>query len=136
MENQNYSFEELAVWQKSRGISNVIFTMVKRFPKSETDRLADAMIKTSRSMGEAIAEGSGRGTSDEKIEFCYKARGSANKLIDQFITAFDCNYIEDITLKKNKNELNACIRLINEYINFLKNASGSESGLKEKILNK
>lgn len=136
MDNQDYSFEDLAVWQKAREIRNVIFHMVKRFPKSERDRLSDAMIKTSRAIGDEIAEGTGRQNSDEMIDFCFRSRGAVNRLINQFTTAMDCNYIEEISFKKNRDELNRCIKLINEYINYLKKGSDKDSGtdLKENIL--
>lgn len=114
------SFEDLEVWKKSREISNVIFKMVKLFPKIENQRLSDKMIRSSRSIGDRIAEGFGTNHREQNITFCRQARGSAAELLNQLITAYDCNYIEEFIFNKNKEEISYCIRMIDGYIKFLR----------------
>ena len=51
------SFESLKVWQKARQIRNEIYQLCKSFPKEETYKLTDQMIRSSKSIGNNIAEG-------------------------------------------------------------------------------
>ncbi len=44
------SFESLKVWQQARNIRNEIFQISRSFPKEETYKLSDQMIRSSRSM--------------------------------------------------------------------------------------
>lgn len=95
MKSEIRSFEDLKVWQLAREIRNEIFELVKRFPKVETYRLSDQMIRSSRSVTDQIAEGYGRYHYQENIQFCRHARGSAYELKNQVINAWDCKYITD-----------------------------------------
>jgi len=88
------SFESLNVWQRARQIRNNIFELCKSFPKEETYKLVDQMIRSSRSIGNNIAEGYGRYHYQENIQFCRQSRGSEYELIDHLITALDCGYIQ------------------------------------------
>jgi four helix bundle protein len=54
------TFETLEVWIKSIGMRNRISELAKGFPKDEKYRLADQMIRASRSVTANIAEGYGR----------------------------------------------------------------------------
>lgn len=69
MDNQSEfkSFESLKVWQKARQIRNEIFELCKSFPRQETYKLTDQMIRSSRSIGNNIAEGYGRYHYQENI---------------------------------------------------------------------
>ena len=53
-------FTDLEVWKKSRLLRNVITDLVKTFPAEEKYRLTDQIIRSSRSIGNNIAEGHGR----------------------------------------------------------------------------
>ncbi|GAB4006956.1 hypothetical protein GCM10028808_09870 [Spirosoma migulaei] len=61
MERENSSgFEELIVWQEARKFRQTIDLLVKSFPGDERYRLADQLIRASRSISANIAEGYGR----------------------------------------------------------------------------
>jgi four helix bundle protein len=120
-----WSFEDLEVWQLSRTIKNNIFKLVKTFPKSEKYRLADQMIRSSRSISDNIAEGYGRFHYQENIQYCRQSRGSAYELINHLITAFDCTYITETELTSHRNQVTRCIKMINGYIAYLQKAKSS-----------
>jgi four helix bundle protein len=54
------AFTDLEVWKKSRVLRNIITELVKSFPTEERYRLTDQIIRSSRSIGNNIAEGHGR----------------------------------------------------------------------------
>ena len=54
------AFTDLEVWQKSRELRIKISELTKSFPAEEKYRLSDQIIRSSRSIGNNIAEGHGR----------------------------------------------------------------------------
>jgi len=49
------SFTDLETWKQARKIRNLISNMVKDFPSDEKFRLADQVIRSSRSIGNNLA---------------------------------------------------------------------------------
>jgi len=64
------NFEDLEIWKQSRVLRNEIAVLVKTFPAEEKYRLADQLIRASRSVTANIAEGYGRFHYQENIQFC------------------------------------------------------------------
>jgi four helix bundle protein len=114
------SFTDLDVWKKAREIRIYISEFVKAFPKEETFRLSDQIIRSSRSVGNNLAEGHGRYNYQDNIRFCVMARGSLSETLDHMLIAFDENIITDEVLESFKNEYEICLKLINGYIQYLK----------------
>lgn len=79
-------FEELIVWEKSRDLKNEIFKLVNNFPPEEKYRLADQVIRSSRSISTQIAEGHGKRTNKDKMKYCMQARGSLSETLNHLIT--------------------------------------------------
>lgn len=120
------SFEDLDVYKKAREFRKEISELVSRFPKEEKYRLSDQMIRASRSVTAQIAEGFGRYHHQENIQFCRIARGSLSEIHDHLNVAIDENLInvdEHSHLIENKEML---MRLINGYINYLRNARNQQ----------
>ena len=113
------SFESLNVWQEARKIRNEIFQLCKSFPKEETYKLTDQMVRSSRSIGNNIAEGYGRYHYQENIQFCRQSRGSAYEVIDHLITALDCEYINKNKYESLREKIIGCIKMTNGYIAYL-----------------
>ena len=119
-EDKHDDFRDLKVWQKSREIRREIWTLCKGFPKEETYRLCDQMIRASRSAAACIAEGYGRFHYQETIQFCRQARGSLYELIDHFDVALECGYMDDEQTGSLISNIKEAIRLLNGYIKYLK----------------
>lgn len=85
------SFTELEVWKQSRKVRNWITELVKKFPGDEKYRLVDQVIRSSRSIGNNLAEGHGRYHYQDNIRFCIMARGSLSETLDHLIVAL-ANY--------------------------------------------
>jgi len=114
------SFEKLIVWQKSRDLKNEIFQLVKSFPPEEKFRLADQLIRSSRSINTQIAEGHGKRTNKDKIKYCMQARGSLSETLNHLIDASDCTYVSAELLRYYRCKIDELERILNGYIKYLK----------------
>lgn len=111
-------FTELEVWIKSRKLANIIYSLSKGFPGSEIHGLTLQIRKAAISVPSNIAEGVGRNTKKDTLQFLYIARGSLFELETQIYLAFDQNFIKDEHLKSSLEEVRHCKRLLNGFINY------------------
>lgn len=114
------SFTELEVWKQSKKIRNFVSALVKQFPGEEKYRLTDQIIRSSRSIGNNIAEGHGRFHYQDNIRFCIMARGSLSETLDHLLIAVDENIVSENDFDAFKLEYDSCLRLLNGYIQYLK----------------
>jgi four helix bundle protein len=124
------SFTDLEVWKKSRILRNNIFNLVKAFPTEEKYRLTDQIIRSSRSVGNNIAEGHGRFHYADAAKFLLNARGSATETIDHLIIALDNNWINNDVFESFKYDCEECMKMINGYTNFLRKQAGIDNPAK------
>jgi four helix bundle protein len=120
------SFEELNCWKKAASIRRRVSALVKTFPSEEKYRLADQMIRSSRSAPAQIAEGFGRFHYQENIQYCRQARGSIFELVDHLITCKEEMFISDDVFNDVRNEIDDCLTLLNGYINYLVKAKSAK----------
>lgn len=78
------------------------------------------MTKSSRSIGNNIAEGHGRFHYADAAKFLLNARGSASGTIDHLYIAMDNNIIVEKVFNSFKEDCEECMKMINGYINFLR----------------
>lgn len=102
MEEKNQSFTELEVWKKARVLKNKLKERADKFPHEEKYRLADQIIRSSRSINANISEGHGRFTYKDQLHFCIQARGSLSETHNHLIDALDCKYISQDQLNYYK----------------------------------
>ncbi len=119
-ENSHKSFTELEAWKKARVLKNEIKELSESFPAEEKYRLTDQIIRSSRGINAAVAEGHGRYTFKDQLHFCIIARGSLSETYNYFIDAFDCKYITEDQLNYFKNKIEEVERLLNGYIAYLR----------------
>jgi four helix bundle protein len=81
------SFMDLIVWQRSVQLSTEIYRLTASFPKSEQFGLVNQMRRASVSIASNIAEGYGRTTRGEYLQFLGYARGSKCELQTQLVIA-------------------------------------------------
>jgi four helix bundle protein len=116
------NFEELEVWKEARSLRIEIAKVVRKFPSEERFRLADQLIRSSRSVCANIAEGFGRFHFQENIQFCRQARGSLLESLDHIICAEDEGFISSDTVKGLRDKIEIVLKLLNGYILYLKKA--------------
>ncbi|MGO4920590.1 four helix bundle protein [Maribacter spongiicola] len=113
-------YTELEVWKESRILVKDIYTMTKSFPKEETYGLTNQLRRCAVSIPSNIAEGCGRRTAADTIQFLHVSRGSLYELETQLFIALDQQYLikEDFDLIAK--QILKCKKLINGFINYYK----------------
>lgn len=85
--NVGASFKELIVWQRAILLTAEIYRLTAAFPQSEQFGLTNQMRRASVSIASNIAEGYGRATKGDYIQFLGHARGSNCELQTQLVIA-------------------------------------------------
>jgi four helix bundle protein len=81
------SFRDLTVWQRAIQLSVAIYQLTCAFPASERFGLTNQLRRASVSVASNIAEGYGRTTRGEYLQFLGHARGSNFELQTQLVIA-------------------------------------------------
>ena len=119
MSYKNYKLEDLGCWQNARQFRNKIFKAAKLFPTLGKS-LQYQIVRAASSISHNIAEGFGRGSFKENMQFCRIARGSLYEVRDQLYTALDYGYINEEKFNILYSQNTDLERNINGYIGFLK----------------
>ncbi|MBO7067062.1 MAG: four helix bundle protein [Bacteroidaceae bacterium] len=88
-------YKQLKVWQKAMDLTIEIYNLVKLLPKEETYALSDQMRRAVVSIPSNIAEGQGRNSDKEFINFLSVARGSLWELETQIEICGRLGYIDE-----------------------------------------
>ena len=81
------SYQDLIVWQKALSLVTEVYSMTSTFPRDEIYGLTSQLRRASVSIPSNIAEGHGRATKGEFIQFLCHARGSLCELQTQMFIA-------------------------------------------------
>ncbi len=120
MESNLRSFEELGCWKEARNLRKFVSqNVVVKLPTSEKFSLTNQIQRSSRSIGNNIAEGYGRYHYQENAQFCRIARGSLFETLDHILVAFEEEYISDVLVKEYRDIHNTVLLILNGYINYL-----------------
>ena len=115
------SHKDLKVWQESMDFVVEIYKLLEQFPDEEKFILTNQIKRAAISIPSNIAEGLGRRTAQDTIQFLHISRGSLYELETQIYLAFDQKYINEIDLETFLNQILACKKLLNGFINYFKN---------------
>lgn len=114
-------FTELETWKFARALRRKIYQATNTFPGDEKYALTSQMRRAAISATANIAEGYGRYSYQENVQFCRQARGSLYELRDHLTTALDAGYLSKETFAELDATAVSAIRLINGYIRATKN---------------
>ncbi|MEZ4810556.1 MAG: four helix bundle protein [Allomuricauda sp.] len=111
-------YVELDVWKESRRLVKSIYDLSEVFPKEEIYGLTNQMRRSSVSVPSNIAEGCGRRTSADTIQFLHVARGSLYELETQLYLALDQQFVETSIFESVMEQIKTCKKLLNGFINY------------------
>ena len=114
-------YRDLDVWMEARKLVSSLYRLTKSFPKDEQYGLTSQMRRCSISISSNIAEGCGRRTSSDTIQFLHIARGSLYELETQLFLSLDQSYIDEKEMESQLNQIVLCKKLLNGFINYHKN---------------
>jgi four helix bundle protein len=113
-------FTDLETWRFARQLRVEVYRICQGFPKNETFGPASQIRRAAVSVTANIAEGFGRYSYQENIQFCRQSRGSVYELRDHFTTALDAGYITKEQYAVIDRQAISVIKLINGYIRSTK----------------
>ena len=90
------SHKDLVVWKKAMRLVFNTYQYTKRFPREETYGLAAQMRRAAVSIPSNIAEGKGRYSRKELLQFLVNARGSLLELETQIEIARHLDYLDEV----------------------------------------
>jgi four helix bundle protein len=117
------SFRELRVWQLGMELTEKVYFLTADFPKSETYGLSSQMRRSAVSIPSNLAEGHGRNSTKEFLQFIAIAFGSLCELETQILLSYRLKYIET-------NDLETTIALLTE---TSKTIRGLQKALKARL---
>lgn len=94
------SFKELLVWQRATELAISVYRFTAQFPDAERFGLTNQMRRAAVSVSSNIAEGAGRATSGEFLQFLGIARGSNFELESQFVIARGLGFGKQAEMKE------------------------------------
>lgn len=89
------TYRELLAWQKSIALAKSVYQLTADYPVDERFGLVNQMRRCSVSIPSNIAEGFGRGSDKELVQFLYISLGSSNELDTQLTISYELSFIEE-----------------------------------------
>jgi four helix bundle protein len=89
-----HNLKELKIWQKAVDITKSIYTVTKKFPSEEKFGLVSQMRRAAVSISSNIAEGAGRNSTKEFLQFISIANGSCYELFTQSYISYELEIIK------------------------------------------
>lgn len=100
-----HRFEELKIWQKAMDITENCYRATENFPKEEKYGLTSQLRKSAISIPSNIAEGAGRNTNGEFMQFLGIANGSSFELLTQLYLSKRLDLITEDKVRPIINEV-------------------------------
>ncbi len=99
---EQFTFEKLTAWQKSRILVKQVYTIIEGFPQSERYGLSSQLARAIVSVPSNIAEGCGRPSLKERVHFYEIAYGSLMESYTQLLLASDLGMAEQAQVEALK----------------------------------
>jgi len=116
------SYKELDAWKLSIELARRIYEITTTFPARETYGLSSQMQRAAVSVPSNIAEGSGRNSRKEFVQFIYLSRGSLLELETQLELSKMLGYIQEDKYSETAKLIARVHKIINGLIFSLKNS--------------
>ena len=110
------TFTDLNVWKEGHKLVIMVYVVTKGFPREELYSLVDQMRRAVASVTANIAEGFGRQSYKEKVQFYYLAKGSLLELKNFILIAKDAGYLSEEEFRKLSNQANIVDQLLQGFI--------------------
>ncbi len=122
--NVKFSFEDSEVWQKAVEFANSIIALAEQIHTDRKHfRLIEQLESASTSIAMNIAEGKGRYSKKEFIQFLYIARGSLYETITLLVIFHRNKWISDNQLEEIKEFGDKIGKMLSSLINSIKKSS-------------
>jgi len=121
------SYRDLLVWQKGIDLVVLTYRATSAFPKSETYGLTSQIRRAATSIPANIAEGYGRGTRKEYVQFLMVAQGSLKELETHLIVSEKLAYLTAAQTARLLSQTDELGRMLGALIRKLKSSSATST---------
>lgn len=119
-------YRQLKVWQEAMDLTVEIYSLVNKFPRAENYALSDQMRRSVVSIPSNIAEGQGRNSDKEFVNFLSIARGSLWELETQIEISERLHYIDSGQKNKVYEQTEEIGKMLNALSNSLEQSLASK----------
>ena len=112
-------YKDLLIWQKGIQLVKLVYVSLENFPKDEIFGLQNQMKRSAVSIPSNIAEGWGRSSTQNYIQFLRIARGSLLELETQLIIAKELGFITDVKYAEIADLITEESKMLNAFIKKL-----------------
>jgi four helix bundle protein len=120
-------YQQLIAWQKAISLVTDVYSATKSFPRDEIYGLTSQIRRAAVSVPSNIAEGQGRATRGEFVQFLGHARGSLCEVETQIVIAANLHYIAPDTRDMLSDRITELGRILNGLIASLEKRTVSTS---------
>lgn len=124
-------FKELAIWKRSHKLTLEIYLLTRNFPKEETFGQVSQIRRAVASIPTNIAEGCGRQTIAEFLNFLNIASGSASEVEYELLLAKDLGYMTNEQYMYMSQEVRSIRSMLSAYM-----AKLQETNINQKLESK
>lgn len=132
MKSHNKPYTELDVWKETRILVKEVYLITKNFPKEEQYGIINQIQRSAISIPSNVAEGCGRNSPKDSLQFFYIARGSLYELETQLILSFDLLYLSQEQLNQILHLIEKCKKLLNGFIRYYRSFLDSSRNLDDR----
>jgi four helix bundle protein len=126
------SYQDLAIWKKAMELVVQVYHLTRRFPREEMHGLTSQMRRAAVSIPTNIAEGWGRGSRKEYIQFLRIARGSLLELETLLAISRSLRYLSQEDMQTTLALVEEISRMLSGLIASLKKGMRNEKLRNEK----
>ena len=119
-------FEDLMFWQKARELTKMVYSYTQNGEFKKDFGLKDQIQRACVSVMSNIAEGFGRGSNKEFVQFLLIARGSVSEVQSQLYISKDLNYITSQEFDTGYALTKEIYRMINSFTKNIMNSDSKE----------
>jgi four helix bundle protein len=113
------TYQQLIAWQKAIALVTHIYSVTSKFPRDEIYGLTSQRRAAAVSIPSNIAEGQGRATKGEFIQFLCHARGSLYELETQIVIGRNLAYLTSEQTEALSSSISELGRILNGLITSL-----------------
>ncbi|MFA6044000.1 MAG: four helix bundle protein [Phycisphaerales bacterium] len=106
------SYRDLVAWQRAYATGKAVYGAAAKLPESERFGLMGSMRRTAVSIASHIAQGYGRGNTQDYIWSLKQARGEIYQLDTQLLFALDFKYLPEPEYQSLKDRLDETERVL------------------------
>ena len=125
------NYKNLEAWKRSMSLVKDIYLLVKNYPKDELYGLTSQTKRAAVSIPCNIAEGSGRNTDKDTVQFLYTSRGSMYELETLLNIAVMVEIISEVQFQEMTPKIDECMRILNGLITYYENKEAKQAASKQ-----